>query len=235
MAALHRRYSGPPSTRLGRALIAGLWATTMALTSQAAVADDGLAGRYRVDDGPDVASELILRPNGKFDYFLMAGSLDEQAQGSWQVDGETLRLMTIPKPVAAVFSRGPASTTADGKLVLHVTNPAGRGIASVHFTLGFDTGPPVKGYTQDHGWSLDERDKRIPRWIELSVPIYKLRSPRFPIDLSTGNEVTFILTPNDLGTIDFTGMQIDIQPHRLIMHRDGALITFEAIGDSEGK
>jgi hypothetical protein len=217
-------------SRLCRALARVLLAAALALTSQAAVARDGLAGRYRLHDGPDVASELILRPNGKFEYFLMAGSLGEQAQGSWRVDGGALRLTTIPKPVPAVFSRGPASSTTDGPLVLHVTNPAGRGLASVHFILGFVAGQPVMGYTQDYGWSLDGGEKRTPRWIEFSMPIYNLRSPRFPIDLTKGNALTFILTPNGLGTFDFTGMQIDIQPHRLVLHRDGGLMIFEAMG-----
>ncbi|MEO8547764.1 MAG: hypothetical protein ABI422_05290 [Sphingomicrobium sp.] len=213
--------------RIRRALTTSFCVAALALTSQAAVARDGLAGRYRLHDGPDVASELILLPNGKFEYFLMAGSLDEQAQGTWRVDGGALRLATIPTPVPAIFSTGPASSSADGPLVLHVTTPAGRGLASVHFVLGFDTGRPVTGYTQDYGWSLDGGEKRAPRWIEFSVPIYNLTSPRFAIDLTRGNEQTFILTPNDLGTIDFTGMQVDIQPHRLILHRDGGLMTFE--------
>lgn len=200
---------------------------TAATASQAAIAGDSVAGRYQLHDGPDVASELILRPDGKFEYFLIAGSLDEQAQGTWRVDGGVLRLTTLPKPVAAVFSAGPATSTPDGPLMLHVTSPAGRGIASVHFTLGFDAGPPAKGYTQDYGWSLDGGEKRTPRWIVFSVPIYNLTSPRFPLDLTKGNEQTFILTPNDLGTIDVTGMQVDIQPHRLILHRDGRLMAFE--------
>jgi hypothetical protein len=220
----------PCVSRVRRALAGVLLAATMALASQAAVARDGLAGRYRLHDGPDVASELLLRPNGKFEYFLMAGSLDEQARGSWRVNGGVLRLTTLPKPVAAVFSTGPASSTADGPLVLHVTTPDGHGIASVHFALGFDAGQPMTGYTQDYGWSLDGTEKRTPRWIVFSVPIYNLRSPRFPIDLAKGNELTFILTPNGLGTFDFTGMRIDIQPRRLILHRDGGLMIFEAIG-----
>ena len=212
---------------LGKCLSIALCSATIALSSTA-VAGDGIAGRYRLHDGPDVASELVLKPDGKFEYFLMAGSLDEQSQGTWKVDGTTLRLNTLPKPVPAEFSRGPTSSTANGKLVIHVTNAQGRGLASVHFDLGFDSGPPVKGYTQDYGWTLEPDESRTPRWIELSVPIYNLRSSRFPIDLAKGNELTFILTPNDLGTIDFTGMQIDIQPHKLIMHRDGVLIPYDA-------
>ena len=211
-----------------RALVAGLCAVALAWTSFAAAARDTLAGRYRLHDGPDVASELILRADGRFQYFLMAGSLDEQAQGTWLVDGKVLKLTTLPKPVPAVFTAGPAAATPDGRLAIHVTDPAGRGIASVYFTLGFDSGPPVTGYTQDYGWTLPEGEDRAPRWIELSVPIHDLQPPRFLLDVSKGNAVTFILTANDLGTIDFSGMRIDIQPGRLVMHRHGTLIAYEA-------
>ncbi|MEO6256015.1 MAG: hypothetical protein ABIO69_04330 [Sphingomicrobium sp.] len=216
-----------PHRRASSALAAGLWLLASASSSAAAAPADTVAGSYRLHDGPDVASELVLRPDGKFEYFLMAGALDEQARGSWRVDRGSLRLETLPKPVAAVFSAGPQKPGGQGKLDVHATSPAGNGIALVHFTLGFDSGPPLTDYTQDYGWSLDPAEPRTPRWIELSVPIYNLRSQRFAIDLAAGNDVTFILTPNDLGTIDFTGMQIDIQPHRLIMHRDGALVPFE--------
>ena len=212
---------------IGRAIWVIFCAVALALTGQVAVAADSVAGRYRLHDGPDVASELLLRPDGKFEYFLMAGSLDEQSSGTWQVDGGALQLTTTPKPVPAVFTAGAASSAPDAALVLHVTDPAGNGIAAVHFTLGFDSGEPVESYTQDYGWTLDKLEQRTPRWIEFSVPIHNLQSPRFLIDLARGNEQTFVLTPNDLGTVDFTNMQIDIQPRRLIMHRYGALMRFE--------
>ena len=211
----------------GRALTTILGVSTLAIASHAVAAGDSVAGRYRYHGGPDVASELVLRDDGRFDYFLMAGSLDEQSRGTWQVDGRTLQLLTVPKPKEAVFSSGAAQPTADGKLVIRVTDQAGRGIAAVHFVLGFNSGPPVEGYTQDYGWSLDQAETRRPTWIEFSVPIYRLRSTRFVIDLSRGNDLSFILTPNDLGTIDFTGIKIDIEQDRLIMHRDGASMTFE--------
>ena len=220
------------ASKARRALPKAIWVGTLAVLSQVAVAGDSPAGRYRIQGGPDVASELILSADGRFQYFLSAGSLDEEAQGAWKVEGDALKLTTIPKPVPAVFSMGPSSFVKDRSLDLHVTNPAGRGLASVHFILGFETGHPITGYTQDYGWSMDPQEKRTPRWIELTVPIFGLRSNRFPIDLAKGNRLTFILTPNDLGTVDFEDVQIDIEPRRLIVHRGDALIRYEASDDS---
>lgn len=187
------------------------------------------AGRYRLSGGPDVASELVLDPDGSFAYFLAAGSLDEHARGRWSVDGAALRLTTIPRPVAPVFSAGRVARSGDASLILHVTAPNGAGIAAVDLRVGFDAGGYVDGYTQDHGWSLAEGERRTPRWVEFGVPIHGLRSQRFPIDLARGNAFTFVLTPNDIGEVDFTGMRIDVVPGRIVVHRGDTPLTFEAV------
>ena len=44
-------------------------------------APPGPAGHYRLAGGPDVASEILLRPDGRFQFFLMEGAVDEQAAG----------------------------------------------------------------------------------------------------------------------------------------------------------
>jgi len=95
----------PKRTRIraGRFLAPILCVATVGLTSQVADAAS-VVGRYRLHEGPDVASELVLLPDGKFEYFLMAGSLDEQSRGTWRVNGDTLQLTTMPKPVAGAFS-----------------------------------------------------------------------------------------------------------------------------------
>lgn len=175
-----------------------------------------------------MASELILKPDGTFDYFLAAGSLDEMSHGTWRAEGKSLRLTTTPKPVPAVFTAGPIITVPEEKMVIHVTAPSGGGIAAVDFTIGFDAGEPVTGYTQDYGWSLAGDEPRTPRSITFSLPIYEITSQRFTIDLAKGNSQTFILNPNDLGTIDFADVQIDIEPRALVMHRWGLTLTYAA-------
>ena len=187
-----------------------------------------LAGTYRAAAGPDVASELVLKPDGRFTYFFAAGALDEQARGKWQADGKFLRLTTIPTPVAPLFSAALSSMSADAPLALLVTGPKDGGIAGVDLRIGFDHGEDLEGYTQEYGWRLPEEETRIPRWVEFEVPMYQLRSQRFPIDVRKGNKLSFVLTPNDMGTINFTGAQIDIEPGRLVLHRGDTSLVFEA-------
>ena len=197
----------------------------MALSS--AITEPSFVGDYHLAGGPDVFGELTLKTDGHFQYELGAGALDERAQGRWiEVDGR-VRLYTDPRPKPAIFSMGGRSAAKGGSLKLLVTWPNGHGIAGVDFTIGFDSGPPTIGYTQDYGWTASGEERRRPRWIELSEPIHGIASPRFAIDDSAGNVLTFVLTPNDLGVVDFDGTLVERVGDQLIMHQRLGDLSFK--------
>jgi hypothetical protein len=184
-------------------------------------------GRYRLQDGPDVASEIRITADGRFEYALAAGALDEYASGTWRRDGRQIRLTTVPKPVPAAFSPGKAAKTAAAPLVLHVVWSEGREMNGVDFRIEFDSGPPLSDYIgSDEGWSLPPEEKRRPVAVTLALPMYDLVSPRFPIDSGQANELTFVLTPHDMGRIDFQDLPVDVEPGRLVVHRGGGLMSY---------
>lgn len=200
-------------------------AVMLAAASSPTKAEDP-AGHYRLADGPDVASELVIKPDGHFQYFLMAGALDEHAEGHWERSGETIQLFTDPRPIPAVFSGDASATREDAKLSLLVAWPNGRGIAGIDFRIGFASGEPVTGYTQDYGWSMPPDETRSPLWIELVEPIHGVVSPRFQIDLAKGHALHFTLTPNDIEVFDFQGTRLEVSPGQLIMHRGGGELRY---------
>jgi hypothetical protein len=197
------------------------------LAASPAAAERSPAGDYRLVGEQDVASGIRLNSDGRFQYFLSAGALDEQAEGRWQVAGGLVTLATEPKPVPPVFQRASSAETAEAKLSVKVSAPGGGGIAGVDLRIGFDEGEPVESYTQEDGWSLAADEKRIPRWIELGVPMHGIVSPRFPIDLAAGNALAFTLMPNDLGKLDFTGVRVEVAGKALIVHRGPARLRYE--------
>lgn len=189
-----------------------------------------LAGSYRLAGEPDVASGLDLGGDGRFRYFLIAGALDERAEGRWSAAGHTVRLRTEPKPVPSLFRTERPTRSAASGLSVKVSAPDGRGIALVDVRIGFDVGAPVEGYTQEDGWSLPAEEKRVPRWIELGVPMHGLASPRFPIDPGSGNALAFTLVPNDIGVVDFDGVRIEREGKALVVHRWGGTLRYEPAG-----
>jgi hypothetical protein len=187
------------------------------------------AGHYRLVGEQDAASELALRPDGHFQYFLFYGALDEEAEGRWSVADRVVTLSTEPKPVPPAFSQDPSGKTESTPLSVRVRWPDGRGIALVDLWVGFDEGPPLDGYTQEDGWNLPAEERRVPRWIELKVPMHEFTSPRYPIDLGAGNALAFTLTPNDLGKFDFEGIRIEVEPGALIVIRNGSRLRYQAV------
>ncbi len=136
-------------------------ATVMAaLLLAAPSAPPSLAGHYRLHVH-DAGSELVLHPNGRFEYGLAYGALDEAATGRWRRVGNHILLTTAPKPVPAAFSAGRAAHSAEVPLALHVTWPNGRGIPGMDFRVDFDSGAPFIDYiNNDEGWQLDRAETR---------------------------------------------------------------------------
>jgi hypothetical protein len=58
-----------------------------------APADASLAGHYYLSGVMEVGSELLLQPDGQFQYVLAYGALDELAEGCWSRAGDRVTLV----------------------------------------------------------------------------------------------------------------------------------------------
>jgi hypothetical protein len=185
-------------------------------------------GRYRLQGEHDVASELLIAPDGHFEYALAAGALDEYAKGRWRRVGNEIRLTTVPKPVPPVFSAaGARKVPAAGPLTLHVTWPGGRDAVGTDLRIDFESGPPLVTYVGGpDGWTMPEEETRRPVAVTLALAMFGFASPRFPIDVARANDLTFVITPHDLGKVDFEGLPVDVEPGRLVMHRGPARMVY---------
>ena len=114
-----------------------------------------------------------------------------------------------------------------------MTLPNGRGIAGVDFVIGFDSGEPVSDYTQYDGWTLPAEETRVPRWIQLNESIYDIASPRFTLDARDHGKLRAVLTPNDIGTVDFEQACLEPTADGVVLHRKEGDMPFERIGDGE--
>lgn len=189
--------------------------------------DTAAAGRYRLQEGPDVVSLLELRPDGHFRYMLSAGALDTHAEGRWTSDGRTIVLNTEPRPTPPTFTAGPVTRTGAAPLVVLVRGPNGRGIAGIDLKMGFADGRELEGYTQDYGWHYVEDDRPpAPAWVELSLAMYGLPPRRFPLDASAGNQFAFTLVPNDIGVQDFRDQALAITAEGLVISGPGGTGTY---------
>jgi hypothetical protein len=193
-------------------------------TVSAKVPAPDFVGSYRLQGSPDVASELILRADGTYAYWLMAGALDEASEGRWSLTGSQLSLITEPKPIRPEFRQAEVSA-GDSALRLFVNWPNGRGIPGIDFRIGLADGQVLEGYTQSDGWEAAERLTAEPQWIELEEPVNGIVSGRITLP-PRSRTLRFILMPNDLGKIDLTGTTLELNGERLILHRQDGMMTF---------
>ncbi|MGD9812173.1 MAG: hypothetical protein AB7U35_12715 [Sphingobium sp.] len=185
-----------------------------------AMADEVKPGRYRGAMGPDVAAMLEISRDGRFEYMLSAGALDEHGEGRWtRASSGAVVLDSEPHPKAPVFAVDAIEKGRDALFTLHVVWPDGQDIAAVDFRIGFSDGNEATGYTQYDGWSAELDKGAAPAWIEVSEPFYRTVMPRLdlPPDART---VRIRLTPNDMGTVDFNQVEARMEDGALILHRD---------------
>ena len=62
-------------------------------------ADSAWAGHYYLNGMMEVGSELLLKPDGTFKWYLAVGSLDQYAEGAWWKNGACIGLKAAPQYV----------------------------------------------------------------------------------------------------------------------------------------
>ncbi len=196
------------------------------IAAPAAAQQPPFVGEYYLAEGPDVAGGLLIRADGRFQYFLAAGALDERAEGRWELHGGPICLTTEPKPVPPAMTKGPPLAVDGAVPTLLVTWPNGNGIPGVDFVIGFDNGDPIEGYTQYDGWTMPEDDPRVPRWVGLTEPIYNITAPRFDLSEGDDGKLRVIIVPNDIGVVDFSDACLEATERGVTLHRAEGTMRF---------
>lgn len=74
-----------------------LIALVLATTAAHAHAADDLAGHYYLDGVREAGSELLLKPDGRFEWYLSYGAMDQHAEGTWtRAEGRVLLQADLP-------------------------------------------------------------------------------------------------------------------------------------------
>ncbi len=187
-----------------------------------------IAGDY-VDSQMEMVAGIRLNPDGTFRYGLTVGSLDEQGQGRWVRRGDVIELTSDPRPVAPTITAGPVTETKGAPFAIRVVAPGGNDVPGVGFTIAFDSGEPLESYSRGEPWTLPAEERRVPRFITFAMRQYGLQSARLPLDARAGRTATFVLTPNDFGVADLTGMRLVIDGDTLTLERGDGTLRFKRV------
>ena len=184
-----------------------------------------MAGHYYLQGVHEVGSELRLHPDGRFEYFLAYGAYDEQATGTWSVQGGRVLLNTAGTSAPPRFSLKQSASKPENPLTILVQDTNGRGLPAVDVFIDYGDGNPETGYTQEYGWQA-RRQRGRPRAIGLGVRMYNLEPQWFQVAGRSDNYYVFEFSPGDLGRAQFRNLPLTPDNGDLLMEREGRKLRY---------
>jgi hypothetical protein len=176
----------------------------------------------------EMGAQLSLSADGRFEYGLVYGALDEEGQGSWVVkDGRVLLTSDPVTPPRFVFTGqklAPAGT-------LRLSLEAPKGISLQYFDAVFTSarGETKGGQLTEEGLSLPLDAADPPVSMRLFLPMFELAGDVVPIDPAKGYWLSFRFEPNDIGKADFRETALTIDKGDLVLERFDRSIRFRKV------
>src|SRR5260370_34133328 len=101
-----------------------------------ALSADNLPGHYVLRGVMEVGSELLLKPDGSFEYMLAYGAADYESKGTWRRDQGFVVLNTTGKEAPPFRLLRSAASKADG---IHVWAEGPTGLPAANIKVGVRT------------------------------------------------------------------------------------------------
>ncbi|MES2097546.1 MAG: hypothetical protein V4459_12375 [Pseudomonadota bacterium] len=191
-----------------------------------------LAGQY--DGGQmEMAAGLDLRPDGRFDYALSYGALDEGASGVWRVDGGRVLLTSDPVTVPrfVLLQNRPAT---DGKMRILLDLPERWSRQVFHAEIGLEDGRVVERQLSDDDDVIALEPGENPVSVRVGMAVFDLRSDEVRLAGGPASQIRLRFEPNDLGKVVFANTPLRIDGRNLILDRFDRAIVFRRI-DAKGR
>jgi hypothetical protein len=184
-----------------------------------------LAGHYYLHGVHEVGSELLLHPDGRFEYFLAYGAYDETASGTWTVAGGRVLLNTTGISAPPRFRLKQRASKPDKPLTILVQDQNGRGLAGIDISIDYGDKNLDTGYTQEYGWQA-AGPRGLPQAIGLGIKMYNLEPQWFKVAGTSDNYYVFEFSPGDLGRAKFQNTPLTPENGDLIMEREGRKMRY---------
>jgi len=184
----------------------------------APVTRESLAGVY--DGGQmEVGAQLELKPDGRFQYELAYGAMDESAAGTWELKDGGVFLTTVPAVKSPEFVLVSDTPEPRGGLWIKISNgPLDQGARQrVYLLYGPNDEPGMVEIADDGHVPFPEG--RRPSAVVLEIPVYPIRPKPIALTGAGGHRLVVRFAANDIGKADFRGMRLALDDGALVMTR----------------
>jgi hypothetical protein len=198
--------------------------TLLLAAAVAAPASPAPVGLYEIHQ-MEMAGGLELKRDGHFRYALTYGAVDEEGEGDWTLDGDTVRLTSNPMPKAPSFELVRDDPAPKGELYLRLEDP------------GFEWGHPLEAMASDEaqrGYELSADDSgRVdltgkPPMVAIApeMPVFGPTGDIFLLSRDRGHRMLFRFHRNDLGKARFDKEPLTRNGTDLLLERYDTKIRF---------
>ena len=180
---------------------------------------ESLTGTY--DGGQmEVGAQLLLKPDGHFQYELAYGALDESAEGTWELKDGAVFLTTVPAvvlPSFVVVSDTPAPSGLFVKLTKNLVEGMRQRVLLLYGAS------PKADQSADEAEVADDGSVPIPAGKHPTafipeIPVYPLLPKPIPLTAG-GHRFVLRFEPHDIGKADFHPMPLVVDNGVLVMRR----------------
>ena len=189
-----------------------------------------LPGHYYLKGVREVGAEILLRPDGTFEYSMAYGAVDEFAQGSWTVWNRQVVFRSETAPVQEASMRpsadAPAVTLPAGQVLVNLLYQ-GKSIPGFRVAVLGDAPLKTEGRTGDQGWrtafsgpvrqiAVSHPEMNGRKWMTYAVPPADAQRGSYQLDFQ----------PPSTASADFN-FTLDVQDGTLVLERHGREMQFE--------
>jgi hypothetical protein len=185
---------------------------------------DEVAGHYYLRNVQEVGSELLLKPDGTFEFMLAYGAADYHAQGAWRRDNDSVVLDSVDKNDPPFRLAHSLAAKGEG---IHVWVNAPDGAPAEHIDVILKTANGVvKGRTTHEG-EVYFGEAQQPREAFFEVRVYGVRAGPIPLN-PAHNEFHFEINGEAITQTPFKNERLKIDGKALILKRgDDAPMRYE--------
>src|SRR5271169_4197038 len=172
-----------------------------------------MAGHYVLHGVMEMGSELMLKPDGKFEFMLAYGAADYWAKGTWSHDGNAVVLHSTAKEEAP-FRLLRSEAGKPGRIRVVVLGQNDKGVENIDVHL-LTAGKTLDGRTDSDGAAVFPDDPKAHA-VAFEVPVYQIATKPFEIDTTkkdfyyeiNGEAITQVLFKDERLAIDGTTLMM---------------------------
>jgi hypothetical protein len=186
--------------------------TLLLLLAVPAFAQDP-SGHYVLRGVMEVGSELMLKPDGTFEYMLAYGAADYWAKGTWKHEGNAVILHSDAKEEPP-FRLTKGEVGKPGRIRVWVIGKNGRGVANIH--VGVSAGKEHLEATTDSDGAAVFPDTAKPTAVYFEVRVYSLEAGPYDVNPAE-RDFYFEINGDAITQVHFKDEPLAIEGTALIM------------------